>query len=137
MVLNVLVFLLYWLIRLFGGFGVQTEDWSIFQILSDYYAHFGTSAFLFYEVILYSKAFKNPSKELIDGISSWWVTLHGHSNEHIANAIAYQANQLEQIIFADFTHPQAELLANRLSKLTGLEKLFFSDNGSTAVEVDL
>ena len=62
--LNVLVFLLYWLIRLFGGFGVQTEDWSIFQILSDYYAHFGTSAFLFYEVILYSKAFKNPSKEL-------------------------------------------------------------------------
>ena len=64
MVLNVLVFLLYWLIRLFGGFGVQTEDWSIFQILSDYYAHFGTSAFLFYEVILYSKAFKNPSKEL-------------------------------------------------------------------------
>ena len=55
---------LYWLIRLFGGFGVQTEDWSIFQILSDYYAHFGTSAFLFYEVILYSKAFNNPPKEL-------------------------------------------------------------------------
>ena len=74
---------------------------------------------------------------IIDGISSWWVTLHGHSNEYIAKAIATQAEQLEQIIFADFTHPQAELLANRLSKLTGLEKLFFSDNGSTAVEVAL
>ena len=74
---------------------------------------------------------------LIDGISSWWVTIHGHANEYIAKAIATQAEQLEQIIFADFTHPQAELLANRLSKLTGLEKLFFSDNGSTAVEVAL
>ena len=74
---------------------------------------------------------------IIDGISSWWVTLHGHANEYIAKAIATQAEQLEQIIFADFTHPQAELLANRLSKLTGLEKLFFSDNGSTAVEVAL
>ena len=71
---------------------------------------------------------------IIDGISSWWVTLHGHANEYIAKAIATQAEQLEQIIFADFTHPQAELLADRLSKLTGLEKLFFSDNGSTAVE---
>ena len=74
---------------------------------------------------------------IIDGISSWWVTIHGHANEHIAEAVATQAKQLEQIIFADFTHPQAELLANRLSKLTGLEKLFFSDNGSTAVEVAL
>ena len=49
---------------------------------------------------------------IIDGISSWWVTLHGHANEYIAKAIATQAEQLEQIIFADFTHPQAELLAN-------------------------
>ena len=77
------------------------------------------------------------STPIIDGISSWWVTLHGHANEYIAKAIGNQAEQLEQIIFADFTHPQAELLANRLSKLTGLEKLFFSDNGSTAVEVAL
>ena len=58
-------------------------------------------------------------------------------SEYIAKAIAIQAEQLEQIIFADFTQPQAELLANRLSRLTGLEKLFFSDNGSTAVEVAL
>ena len=80
---------------------------------------------------------KNPKKELIDGISSWWVTLHGHSNQYIANAIYDQAKTLEQVIFADFLHPQAKTLAERLSKLTKLERLFFSDNGSTAVEVAL
>ena len=80
---------------------------------------------------------KDPQQELIDGISSWWVTLHGHSNEYIANAIFNQAKSLEQVIFADFLHPQAKRLAERLSKLTNLERLFFSDNGSTAVEVAL
>ena len=80
---------------------------------------------------------KDPQQELIDGISSWWVTLHGHSNEYIANAIFNQAKSLEQVIFADFLHPQAKRLAERLSKLTKLERLFFSDNGSTAVEVAL
>ena len=80
---------------------------------------------------------KDPQQELIDGISSWWVTLHGHSNEYIANAIFNQAKSLEQVIFADFIHPQAKRLAERLSKLTNLERLFFSDNGSTAVEVAL
>ncbi len=79
----------------------------------------------------------NPEKELIDGISSWWVTLHGHSNEFIANAISNQAKTLEQVIFADFLHPQAKKLSERLSRLTKLERLFFSDNGSTAVEVAL
>ena len=74
---------------------------------------------------------------IIDAISSWWVTLHGHSEPYIANAIAKQAQQLEQIIFADFLHPQAEILSQRLSQLTGLQRLFFSDNGSTAVEVAL
>ncbi|HJN32516.1 MAG TPA: adenosylmethionine--8-amino-7-oxononanoate transaminase [Prochlorococcus sp.] len=74
---------------------------------------------------------------LIDAISSWWVTLHGHANPSIAAAIATQAQQLEQVIFADFIHPQAEQLAARLSALTGLQRLFFSDNGSTAVEVAL
>ncbi len=79
--------------------------------------------------------FTENGEPLIDAISSWWVTLHGHSNKYIAKAIYEQAKQLEQVIFADFTHPQAERLAHRLSKLTGLQKLFFSDNGSTAVEV--
>ena len=84
------------------------------------------------DAIIYAK---NPNQELIDGISSWWVTLHGHSNEYIAKEIAKQAEELEQIIFADFLHPQAKKLSERLSKITNLQRLFFSDNGSTAVEV--
>ena len=45
---------------------------------------------------------KDPKKELIDAISSWWVTLHGHSNEYIADAIFDQSKKLEQVIFANF-----------------------------------
>ena len=74
---------------------------------------------------------------LIDGISSWWVTLHGHAHPVVAAAIAEQASTLEQVIFAEFTHPQAERLAQRLAQHTGLDRVFFSDNGSTAVEVAL
>ena len=84
------------------------------------------------DAIIYTK---NSNQALIDGISSWWVTLHGHSNEYIAKEIAKQAQELEQIIFADFLHPQAKKLSERLSKITNLQRLFFSDNGSTAVEV--
>ena len=79
----------------------------------------------------------DDGRQLIDAISSWWVTLHGHAEPSIAAAIGRQALQLEQVIFANFTHPPAEQLATRLSTLTGLERLFFSDNGSTAVEVAL
>jgi adenosylmethionine---8-amino-7-oxononanoate aminotransferase len=76
-------------------------------------------------------------RRLIDAISSWWVTLHGHAEPAIAAAVARQAQQLEQVIFANFSHEPAEQLATRLSALTGLQRLFFSDNGSTAVEVAL
>jgi adenosylmethionine-8-amino-7-oxononanoate aminotransferase len=76
-------------------------------------------------------------RRLIDAISSWWVTLHGHGEPAIAAAIGRQALQLEQVIFANFSHDPAEQLATRLAALTGLERLFFSDNGSTAVEVAL
>ena len=79
----------------------------------------------------------DDGRQLIDAISSWWVTLHGHGEPTIAAAIATQARQLEQVIFADFRHPAAERLAERLSALSGLQRLFFSDNGSTAVEVAL
>ena len=79
----------------------------------------------------------DDGRRLIDAISSWWVTLHGHGEPTIAAAIAAQAQELEQVIFADFRHPAAEQLAERLSALSGLERLFFSDNGSTAVEVAL
>ena len=78
-------------------------------------------------------------RKILDGISSWWVNLHGHANPHIANAIAEQARTLEQVIFAGFTHPAAIQLAERLLPLLpGKQQLlFFSDNGSTAVEVAL
>ena len=80
---------------------------------------------------------REKGEPLIDAISSWWVTLHGHAHPVLAKAIADQAARLEQVIFADFTHEPAEQLAVRLSGLCGLQRLFFSDNGSTAVEVAL
>lgn len=75
----------------------------------------------------------------LDAISSWWVTLHGHAHAHIAAAIGRQAAQLEQVIFAGFTHrPAAELAAKLVEILpAGLTRVFYSDNGSTAVEVAL
>ncbi len=76
-------------------------------------------------------------RRLIDAISSWWVTLHGHAEPSIADAVARQARSLEQVGFSDFRHPAAEQLAERLAACSGLERLFFSDNGSTAVEVAL
>ncbi len=79
----------------------------------------------------------DDGRRLIDAISSWWVTLHGHGEPSIAAAIARQARTLEQVGFSDFRHPAAEQLAERLAACSGLERLFFSDNGSTAVEVAL
>lgn len=74
----------------------------------------------------------------IDGISSWWVNLHGHANPYIAQAVARQVQQLEHSIFAGFTHkPGIELAQRLLQHLPGFDKIFFSDNGSTAVEVAL
>jgi adenosylmethionine---8-amino-7-oxononanoate aminotransferase len=75
-------------------------------------------------------------RKIIDGISSWWVNLHGHSNPIIAKAISEQASKLEHVIFAGFTHePAIQLAENLLSILPNHSKIFFSDNGSTAVEV--
>jgi adenosylmethionine---8-amino-7-oxononanoate aminotransferase len=76
-------------------------------------------------------------REIIDGISSWWVTLHGHAQPEIAEAIARQARTLEQVIFAGFTHEPAARLASALTAQlpAGLTRVFYSDNGSTAVEV--
>lgn len=75
----------------------------------------------------------------LDAISSWWVNLHGHAHPYIAQKIKSQLEVLEQVIFADFTHaPAVELAVRLLSILPGnLSKIFYSDNGSTAVEVAL
>lgn len=73
---------------------------------------------------------------LLDAISSWWVTLHGHAHPEIAEAIAEQARTLEQVIFAGFTHEPAARLAAELVEVLppGLTRVFYSDDGSTAVE---
>jgi adenosylmethionine---8-amino-7-oxononanoate aminotransferase len=76
---------------------------------------------------------------LIDAISSWWVTTHGHCHPRIVAAIAAQAARLDQVIFAGYTHEPAEALARGLIDIapSGLQHVFFSDSGSTAVEVAL
>ncbi|WBV57496.1 adenosylmethionine--8-amino-7-oxononanoate transaminase [Chryseobacterium daecheongense] len=83
--------------------------------------------------------YDNEGKKYIDAVSSWWVTLHGHANEHIAERVYSQLNTLEQVIFAGFTHEPAIQLSENLLKLLpdNQEKVFYSDNGSTAVEVAL
>ncbi|MES2004970.1 MAG: adenosylmethionine--8-amino-7-oxononanoate transaminase [Bacteroidota bacterium] len=75
----------------------------------------------------------------IDAISSWWVTLHGHGHPYIAEKIYQQALQLEQVIFAGFTHEPAVKLAERLLPLLpgDFSRIFYSDNGSTSTEVAL
>jgi adenosylmethionine-8-amino-7-oxononanoate aminotransferase len=78
-------------------------------------------------------------RPIFDAISSWWVTLHGHAHPMIVAAIARQAHELEQVIFAGFTHEPAAMLAAELVERlpAGLTRVFFSDDGSTAVEVAL
>lgn len=75
----------------------------------------------------------------LDGISSWWVNLFGHCNGYINAKIAEQLQDLEHVIFAGFTHKPAIDLAKRLVALTPepLQKLFFADNGSSAIEISL
>ncbi len=78
-------------------------------------------------------------RKILDAISSWWVNLHGHSHPAIAAAIGEQAARLEHVLFAGFSHEPAEELAARLGKIVPapLRHIFFSDDGSTAVEVAL
>ncbi len=81
--------------------------------------------------------FTESDQKIIDAISSWWVNIHGHSHPYIAEVIHNQAKILEHVIFAGFTHKPAITLAKRLLEILpdNQSKVFFSDNGSTAVEV--
>ncbi len=74
---------------------------------------------------------------IFDGISSWWLVTHGHSQKEIVDAINRQSTCLSQVVFADFTHQSAEELVVLLGEFLPpyLRHVFFSDNGSTAVEV--
>lgn len=75
----------------------------------------------------------------LDAVSSWWVNLFGHSNQRINDALYKQANTLEHVIFANFTHKPAIELCERIVSLTPdrLQKVFFGDNGSSAIEIAL
>ena len=101
---------------------------------------------------LYIKDEEGNEKKIIDGISSWWVNIHGHCNKYISQKIKEQLDQHEQVIFAGFTHepaiemvnkllpllPRADLtseIGNSKNKTRVLDKVFFSDNGSTSTEV--
>ncbi len=86
-----------------------------------------------------SLLYDEDGKSYIDAISSWWVNLHGHAHPFIAQRIYEQALQLEQVIFAGFTHRPAVELAEKLLQVLpeGFSKIFYSDNGSTATEVAL
>lgn len=81
--------------------------------------------------------FDDKGKQYIDAISSWWVNLHGHSHSYMAKKISEQLVKLEHVIFAGFTHQPAIELAERLLQILpgNQSKIFYSDNGSTAVEV--
>ena len=83
--------------------------------------------------------FTADHRRIIDAISSWWVITHGHRHPRIVDAIKAQADVLDQLIFAEFTHEAAERVAAKLLVLAppGLEHVFFSDSGSTSVEVAL
>ncbi|MRX40731.1 adenosylmethionine--8-amino-7-oxononanoate transaminase [Flavobacterium sp. LC2016-23] len=77
------------------------------------------------------------NKEYIDAIASWWVNPFGHSNKMIADAIYKQLTTLEHVLFGGFTHEPAIQVAEKLMEILpkNQQKIFFSDNGSTAVEV--
>lgn len=83
--------------------------------------------------------YTEDGRKILDGISSWWVNIHGHSHPRLNAALAAQARELEHVVFAGCTHLPAVELAERLIEILpkGLARVFYSDNGSTAVEVAL
>ncbi|OIO73037.1 MAG: adenosylmethionine--8-amino-7-oxononanoate transaminase [Elusimicrobia bacterium CG1_02_37_114] len=85
------------------------------------------------------KLYDNKDNFYYDTISSWWCNVHGHNHPKIKEAIKKQLNSLEHVLFAGFTHKSAILLSERLISISpkNLNKIFFSDNGSTAVETAL
>ena len=81
--------------------------------------------------------FDDKGNEYIDGIASWYTCMYGHCNEYITNRVANQMRQLDHVVFAGFTHEPAIQLSEELIKIlpTNQEKIFFSDNGSTSVDI--
>jgi len=86
-----------------------------------------------------SLLYTSDGKQIIDAVSSWWVSVHGHCHPHILSRVKQQLDNLDHVIFAGFTHHPAVELAEQLLQIVpgNYDKVFFSDNGSTAVEVGL
>ena len=78
-------------------------------------------------------------RKLVDGMSSWWSVIHGYNHTQMNKAIKEQLSQFSHVMFAGFTHEPAVTLAQKLVEITpaGLNKVFFSDSGSVAIEVAL
>jgi adenosylmethionine-8-amino-7-oxononanoate aminotransferase len=78
-------------------------------------------------------------REILDGISSWWCNVHGHGRQELVDAMTQQASKLDHVLLAGTTHEPAVRLAERLIEIApkGLARVFYSDDGSTAVEVAL
>src|SRR5579863_9566091 len=83
--------------------------------------------------------YTEDGRKILDGISSWWVNIHGHAHPKLNAALAAQAREIEHVVFAGCTHRPAVELAEALLQLipTGLTRIFYSDDGSTAVEAAL
>lgn len=83
--------------------------------------------------------YTDDGRKIIDAISSWWVNLHGHSHPRIVEAVAAQARKLDHVLLAGFSHEPIEALTRELRAVVpaGLNHVFYSDDGSTAVEVAL
>lgn len=81
----------------------------------------------------------SDGRRIMDGVGSWWVSVHGHNHPHIVKAVQTQLGLLDQVMYAGFTHPQAALLSQRLAATTQnqLPRVFLSDNGACAVEIAL
>ncbi len=83
--------------------------------------------------------YDEDGKEYIDGIASWYTSVYGHCNDYILAKVYGQMQRLDQVVFSGFTHEPAVRLSEELVKIlpSGQEKLFFSDNGSTATEIGI
>ena len=82
-----------------------------------------------------STIYLKDGRKLIDGISSWWSVCHGYSHPHLVKAIQKQAKKLSHIMLAGFKNDQTYKLGERLCKFSNMDHVFFSDSGSTAIEV--
>jgi adenosylmethionine-8-amino-7-oxononanoate aminotransferase len=113
--------------------------WDKQHLWHPFTQHQGAAAPLLVTHAKGSRLYLSDGRSLIDGISSWWVNLHGHCHPHLAAAVTSQMQKLDHVLFAEITHEEAINFTQALLPLVprGLSRVFFSDNGSTAVEVAL